>query len=47
MPIAPIYHYTFVRLYKPWVTPAFSPTAADPLANWRIDWPAKAAGNRE
>jgi oligopeptide transport system substrate-binding protein len=39
--IAPIYYYTYVRLYKPWVTPVISPVGGDPVAEWRIDWDAK------
>jgi oligopeptide transport system substrate-binding protein len=35
--IAPIYYYTYVRLYKPWVTPVISPVSGDPIAEWRID----------
>lgn len=35
--IAPIYYYTFVRLYKPWVTPVINPVGGDPVAKWRID----------
>ena len=39
--IAPIYYYTYVRLYKPWVTPVIGPVGGDPVAEWRIDWEAK------
>jgi oligopeptide transport system substrate-binding protein len=41
--IAPIYYYTYVRLYKPWLTPVLSPVTGDPVAQWRIDWEAKKA----
>ena len=41
--IAPIYYYTYVRLYKPWVTPVIGPVGGDPVAEWRIDWEAKLA----
>lgn len=40
--IAPIYYYTYNRLYKPWLTNVeISPVTGDPIANWRIDWEAK------
>ncbi len=35
--IIPIYYYTRVRLYKPWVEPVINPISADPIAQWRID----------
>ena len=41
--IAPIYYYTYVRLYKPWVTPVISPVSGDPIAEWKLDWDAKMA----
>jgi len=41
--IAPIYYYTYVRLYKPWVTPVISPVTGDPIAEWKIDVAAKNA----
>lgn len=41
--IAPIYYYTYVRLYKPWITPVISPVSGDPIAQWQIDWDAKQA----
>ena len=41
--IAPIYYYTFVRLYKPWVTPVIAALGGDPIAQWKIDWAAKQA----
>ncbi|MEJ2555304.1 MAG: peptide ABC transporter substrate-binding protein [Anaerolineae bacterium] len=43
-PIAPIYYYTYVRLYKPWLTKVvISPVTGDPIAEWQIDWAAKTA----
>ena len=45
--IAPIYYYTYVRLYKPWVTPVISPVSGDPVAEWKIDWEAKQAARGE
>jgi oligopeptide transport system substrate-binding protein len=42
--IAPIYYYTYVRLYKPWLTKVvISPVTGDPIAEWQIDWAAKTA----
>lgn len=41
--IAPIYYYTYVRLYKPWVSYVISPVTGDPIAEWTIDVEAKAA----
>ncbi len=42
--IAPIYYYTYVRLYKPWLTKiVISPVTGDPVAEWRLDWAAKKA----
>ena len=42
--IAPIYYYTYVRLYKPWITKkVISPVTGDPFAQWRLDWAAKKA----
>ena len=41
--IAPIYYYTYNRLYKPWVTPVISPVTGDPIAEWKIDVDAKMA----
>lgn len=41
--IAPIYYYTFVRLYKPWITPVISPVTGDPVAEWEVDVAAKEA----
>lgn len=45
--IAPIYYYTYVRLYKPWVTPVISPVTGDPVAQWRIDVEAQRAASGE
>jgi oligopeptide transport system substrate-binding protein len=42
--IVPIYYYTYVRLYKPWLTKIVrSPVSGDPIAEWEIDWEAKKA----
>jgi len=41
--IAPIYYYTYVRLYKPWVTPVISPVSGDPIAQWKVDVAAQEA----
>jgi oligopeptide transport system substrate-binding protein len=42
--IAPIYYYTYVRMYKPWITKyVISPVTGDPIAEWRIDMAAKDA----
>jgi len=46
-PIIPIYYYTYVRLYKPWVTPVISPVTGDPVAEWRIDVDAQKAARGE
>jgi oligopeptide transport system substrate-binding protein len=46
--IAPIYYYTYVRLYKPWLTKVvISPVTGDPIAEWQIDWAAKTAARGE
>lgn len=46
--IIPLYYYTYVRLYKPWVTEhPISPVSGDPIAQWRIDWEAKKAARGE
>jgi oligopeptide transport system substrate-binding protein len=46
--IAPIYYYTYVRLYKPWLTNVvISPVTGDPIAEWEIDWEAKLAARGE
>jgi ABC-type oligopeptide transport system substrate-binding subunit len=43
-PMAPIYYYTYVRLYKPWLTKVvMSPVGGDPVDQWQIDAAAKAA----
>ena len=42
--IAPIYYYTYVRLYKPWITNyVISPVTGDPIHLWEIDMEAKNA----
>jgi oligopeptide transport system substrate-binding protein len=41
--IAPIYYYTYVRLYKPWVSYVISPVTGDPIFQWKIDVAAKKA----
>ncbi|HRV94667.1 MAG TPA: ABC transporter substrate-binding protein, partial [Anaerolineae bacterium] len=41
--IAPIYYYTSIRMFKPWVTPVLSPVSGDPIAEWRIDVDAQRA----
>jgi oligopeptide transport system substrate-binding protein len=45
--ISPIYYYTYVRMYKPWVTPVISPVSGDPIAEWTVDWEAKKAARGE
>lgn len=46
--IAPIYYYTYVRLYKPWLTKIVrSPVSGDPIAEWEMDWEAKKAAQGE
>lgn len=45
--IAPMYYYTYVRLYKPWVDYVISPVTGDPIAEWTIDAEAKAAARGE
>ena len=42
-PIAPIYYYTYVNMYKPWLTPVISPVGGSPIDQWKIDWAAKKA----
>jgi ABC-type oligopeptide transport system substrate-binding subunit len=42
-PMAPIYYYTYVRMYKPWVTPVISPVTGDPVEQWKLDLAAKQA----
>ena len=41
--IAPIYYYTYVRLYKPWITPVINPVGGDPIAEWTVDVEAQQA----
>ncbi len=41
--IAPIYYYTYVNMYKPWVKIVRSPVTGDPVDKWTIDWAAKKA----
>jgi oligopeptide transport system substrate-binding protein len=41
--IAPIYYYTYVRLYKPWITPVINPVTGDPIAQWKVDVDAQQA----
>jgi oligopeptide transport system substrate-binding protein len=46
--IAPIYYYTYVRMYKPWLTKVvISPVTGDPIAEWEMDWEAKKAARGE
>jgi oligopeptide transport system substrate-binding protein len=46
--IAPIYYYTYIRLYKPWLSNVvISPVTGDPVSQWRIDWEAKKAARGE
>ena len=46
--IAPIYYYTYVRMYKPWLTNVvISPVTGDPIAQWTIDMDAKNAARGE
>jgi oligopeptide transport system substrate-binding protein len=46
--IAPIYYYTYQRMYKPWLTKVvISPVTGDPIAEWEIDWEAKQAARGE
>ncbi len=42
--IAPIYYYTFVRMYKPWLEKVvISPVTGDPIYLWKLDQEAKDA----
>jgi oligopeptide transport system substrate-binding protein len=42
--IAPLYYYTYVRMYKPWLTNVvISPVTGDPIAEWTMDLEAKNA----
>ena len=46
--ISPIYYYTYVRLYKPWLTNVvISPVTGDPISQWEMDWEAKKAARGE
>ncbi len=46
--IAPIFYYSYNRLYKPWLTKVvISPVIGDPIAEWRIDREAKNAARGE
>ncbi len=46
--IAPIYYYTYVRMYKPWMTNiVISPVTGDPISQWEMDWEAKKAARGE
>lgn len=46
--IAPIYYYTYVRMYKPWLTNVvISPVTGDPISQWEMDWEAKKAARGE
>jgi oligopeptide transport system substrate-binding protein len=41
--LAPIYHYTFITMSKPWVTERYNSTlAGDPVKDWKIDVEAQA-----
>lgn len=46
-PIAPIYYYTYVRMYKPWVEYVISPVTGDPISQFKIDMAAKKAARGE
>jgi oligopeptide transport system substrate-binding protein len=40
---APIYYYTYVNMFKPWMTKVIkSPVGGDPVDQWQIDAAAKA-----
>ncbi len=44
MGIAPIYHATYFRLYKSYLTEhPISPVTGDPVHQWKMDWNAKKA----
>lgn len=44
MGIAPIYYYTYVNMYKPYLTNhTIRPVGGDPVRLWTIDWNAKKA----
>jgi oligopeptide transport system substrate-binding protein len=40
---APIYHYTTVRVVKPWLTRTFPSVAPPAIYEWTLDWDAKQA----
>ena len=40
---APIYHYTIVRVTKPWLTRNYPLLGGNDFFNWTIDWEAKQA----
>lgn len=40
---APIYHYTFMQMAKPWLTKTFPSVAPPAIDEWTIDWDAKLA----
>jgi oligopeptide transport system substrate-binding protein len=41
---APIYHYTIVRMTKPWLTRNYPPLGGNDFFNWTIDQAAQMAG---
>lgn len=41
--IAPIYYYTYVRMYKPWLDYVINPVTGDPISEWTLDMEAKNA----
>ncbi len=41
--IAPIYYYTYVDMFKPWIKAVRSPMTGDPIDQWTIDIAAKKA----
>ena len=41
MAYLPIYHYTIVRVTKPWLTMNYPPLGGFDFFNWTIDWDAK------
>ncbi len=44
MGIAPIYHPTFFRVFKPYLTEhPLNPVTGDPVSTWKLDWAAKTA----
>ena len=44
MGIAPIYYYTYVNMYKPYLTNhPLRPVGGDPIRTWTLDWNAKKA----